>query len=300
MLTLVLGLSWGSSFLWIKYALDSFSPVVITTCRLVLGAAACYVFCLVVGANMPNKLRIFALCTGAGVLANALPYTLFAVGEQRTSSGIAGLLNSTAPLWTLIIAWLLRDRSASGRSIVGVGIGLAGSALMVMPAVVAAHVELLGMLACLAAAFCYGLSYIYIDRFLAGDEHELPALAAVQLASAAIVSLPFAFLVQPRVEHVHVGSLVPLVILGVLGTGIAYLVNYELIRSAGPVAASVVSYVIPVVAVVLSVVVLSEPLCAWSIVGGVVTLVGIALTRTRPGRASTPIGSRARADQPGS
>ena len=288
-LTLVLGLSWGSSFLWIKYALDSFSPVVITTCRLVLGAATCYVFCLTVGAKMPNKLRIFAVLTGAGTLANALPYALFAVGEQRTSSGIAGLLNSTAPLWTLIIAWLLRDRSASGRSIVGVLIGLAGSALMVMPAIVNAHGELLGVLACLGAAFCYGLSYIYIDRFLAGNQYELPALATVQLATAAVVSVPFAFFVEPRIEHVHAGSLVPLVVLGVLGTGIAYLVNYELIRAAGPVAASVVSYVIPVVAVVLSVAVLSEPLSAWSIVGGAVTLVGVALTRTRKPAAESTV-----------
>ena len=287
MLTLVLGLSWGSSFLWIKYALDSFSPVMITTCRLILGAGSCYLFCLAVGAKMPNKARILVVLTGAGILANALPYALFAVGEQRTSSGIAGLLNSTAPLWTLILAWLLRDRAASGRSVVGVLIGLGGSVLMVLPAVVGAHGELLGVLACLGAAFCYGLSYIYIDRFLAGSGYELPALATIQLASAAVVSLPFAFLMQPRIEHVHAGSLMPLVILGVVGTGIAYLVNYELIRSAGPVAASVVSYVIPVVAVVLSVAILAEPLSVSSVVGGVVTLIGVALTRSRRS-VSTP------------
>jgi drug/metabolite transporter (DMT)-like permease len=281
LLTLVLGLSWGSSFLWIKYALDSFSPTVITTARLILGAAICYGFCLIAGVRLPRRPAVLLPLLGGGVLANALPYVLFAVGEQHISSAVAGLLNSTAPLWTLLVGWILHDRAVDKRSTVGVLIGLVGLVLMVAPAITTARGELPGVLACLGASLCYGLSYLYIDRFIPTDRYSLPALATAQLAGAAVASLPFVMLLDPRIKDVHPGSVASLLILGVVGTGLAYIVNYELIRSTGPIAASIVSYLIPVVAVILSVIVLSESLLVWSIIGGAITLLGISLTRSR-------------------
>jgi drug/metabolite transporter (DMT)-like permease len=153
---------------------------------------------------------------------------------------------------------------------------------------IGAHGELLGVLACLGASVCYGVSYIYIDRFVPTEEYSLPSLATIQLASAAVVSLPLAVFLDHRISDVHLSSIAPLLILGIVGTGIAYLVNYELIRSTGPIAASVVSYLIPIVAVLLSFIVLSETISLWSILGGAITLVGIALTRTRRPAARAP------------
>jgi drug/metabolite transporter (DMT)-like permease len=281
LLTLALGISWGSSFLWIKYALDSFSPTVITTVRLILGAAVCYAFCLATHVRLPRRAKVLLPLLGAGILANALPYTLFAVGEQRTSSAIAGLMNSTAPLWTLLVGWIIHDRAVGKRSTIGVFIGLMGTVLMVTPALTVAQGDLPGVVACLGASLCYGLSYIYIDRFIPNHQYSLPALAAGQLTGAVIASLPFAFLVDHYIKEIHARSFGSLLVLGIIGTGVAYIVNYELIRSTGPIAASVVSYLIPVVAVMLSVLVLSESLSAWSIIGGVITLFGVSMAHSR-------------------
>ncbi len=146
------------------------------------------------------------------------PTPLFAIGEQHTSSAIAGLLNSTAPLWTLLLAWALRDRTAQKRSALDVTIGLAGSALMVAPAVLSARGELSGVLACLAAALCYGLSYVYIDRYVPTRRYSLPTLAAYQLTAAGILTAPFAVLGATGPHPPGVGAVVPLVILGAVLT----------------------------------------------------------------------------------
>lgn len=280
-LTVILAFSWGSSFLWIKYALDAFSPTEITTIRLLLGAAICLVATFIIKARLPREPAVLIRILGAGVLANAAPYILFAIGEQRTSSAIAGLINSTSPLWALLGSWALRDKGISRRTVLGMGLGFAGTVTMLSPGFSSNTGQALGVIACLAASACYGLSYVYVDRLIPSKRYSLLSLSACQLALAGILSIPFALYFPHGSHTLRINTVLPLILLGVLGTSLAYVIYYAMIRNYGALAASTVSYLIPLVAVILGVSILNESLSIWTIVGGVITICGVVMTRDR-------------------
>jgi len=286
---ITLALLWGSSFLWIKVALRGLSPVQIVVVRLALGALVLLAILACRGVRLPRQPALWGHLTVAAFFANAVPYLLFAIGEQNVDSSIAGVLNATTPLWTVALALATgHDRRVSAGHASGLALGFAGTLLSFSPWRSGSEIASWGGLACLLAAASYGVSYIYMDRHLAGQGIEPIVLSASQLVAAtgllALVT-PFAGL-QP--VHLRLDALASVAILGALGTGAAYVLNYRLITDEGS-HASIVTYLLPVVSVLLGALVLSEPLTA-PVVGGVaVVLLGVALARRRtraPERAS--------------
>jgi drug/metabolite transporter (DMT)-like permease len=286
----LLALLWGSSFLWIKLALDGLSPVQLVLVRLALGAAVLVLVVRVRRLRMPRDLTTWRHLTVAALIANAIPYLLFAIGERTVSSSLAGALNATTPLWTLGIGLAAHtERQVTTRRLLGLLVGFAGALVILAPWSAPSSGAIGGALACLGAAASYGLSYVYMGRRLAGRGLSPLVLSSAQLTAATGLLLLVTPVAGLQPVQLTPAVLAAISILGALGTGAAYVLNYQLITDEGPTATSTVTYLLPVVAVALGVVFLGEPAAAHLLLGTGVVLIGITLVQQRsPTPASTP------------
>jgi len=285
---------WGSGFLFIKVALVGLSPFQVVFGRLLAGSLAMLALTVVSRHALPRDRRTWAHLGVMAVITNIAPYFLFAWAELRVSSGLAGVLNATTPLFTLLIALTIGVERPVPSRLVGLPVGLAGVVLLAAPWSTGQQSTRAGIFAALAASACYALGYVYARRFL--TPRCLPALilsAGQVLAGAFLLGLvtPFLGLTPVRLTPSVIGAGLTL---GIVGTGAAYVVNYQLIADEGPTAASTATYLIPVVAVILGVVILAEPV-TWNLVLGATTiLAGVALSegrltnRIRPRRIRQP------------
>jgi len=278
----MLALIWGSNFLWIKLAVRGFSPAEVTFIRLVLGAAVLVPIVAVRHDELPKSAVQWAHLTVAALFANAAPYLLFAIGEQHVASSTAGMLNTTTPLWTILIALAVRHQKATSlRQTTGIILGFGGAVLIFAPWQSQSGLVSAGTIECLAAAASYGISYVYMDRYLARRGLSAVALSACQLLSAAIwLALPLGIAGAPAPRWGTV-AVISVLVLGLIGTGAAYVLNYQIITSDGATVASTVTYLLPVVAIILGVVILSEHIAPAAIAGTAVVLGGVALARGR-------------------
>ncbi len=278
----VLALLWGSAFLWIKLALRGFTPIEIAVLRSVLGAAVLFVLARIAGQRMPRGRVMWGRLAVAAFFCNAVPFALFSIGEQTVDSGIAGVLNATTPLWSLLIGLVLgAERGIHPARLGGLLLGFAGVLLIFAPWQRAGLFGW-GALALVAAAASYAIAFAYMARKLAGTGGPV-AISAAQLA----VASGLASLALP-VEGARPGfdglAVLAVVLLGVFGTGFTFYLNYRLIEDEGPTGAAVVGYLLPVVSVALGAVVLGEPVTPRVVAGMLVVLAGVGLTRTKPRR----------------
>ncbi|SFB32168.1 Permease of the drug/metabolite transporter (DMT) superfamily [Amycolatopsis marina] len=294
-----LALMWGSSFLWIKVGLDSFSPVQLVLIRLVLGTTVLLALCAAYRHRLPARRRVWGHLAVAAMFHNALPFLLFAIGEQTVDSGVTGIINSTTPLWALAVALVWRiERRLNRLRMLGLLLGVAGTVLIFAPWQSTGLLSW-GALACLAASASYGFVFVYEGRFLVETGASPIALAAAQMISASgfmLLAVPVGGL---NPIHLETGPLVAVVVLGIFSTGIAFALNYRLISAAGAVAASTVGYLLPVVSVLMGTIFLSEALNLRIVAGMVVVLAGVGLTRVRGRAVQVPAPATATEANPG-
>ncbi|MDH2429768.1 DMT family transporter [Sphaerisporangium sp. TRM90804] len=281
-----LALLWGSSFLWIAIALWAMSPAQIVLVRLALGALVLLAVTRIRHLKLPKDRGVWFHLTVAALFANVIPYLLFAVAEQHVSSSVAGVLNATTPIWTVAVAFAVgTDRRLSRLQLAGLIIGFAGTLMIFSPWESGSQITSWGGLAALGAAASYGISYVYMNHYLIGRGIEPLVLSASQLlAATGLVAVAAPFIGGLDALHPRWDAFLAAAVLGVLGTGVAYVLNYRLIADEGTTA-SVVTYLLPVVAVALGATVLSEPLTVPVLAGMVIVLAGVALTR----RAATRV-----------
>ena len=283
----LLALIWGSGFLWIKLSIRGLSPVEVTLARLVLGSAVLFIVVAVQRGSLPRSPVLWAHITVAALFANAAPYLLFAVGEQHVASSTAGMLNATTPLWTVVIALGTRhQRATTARQMAGLVVGFSGAVLIFSPWQTTAGLASIGAIECLAAAASYAISYVYMDRFLARRGIGPVVLSACQLGVASVllaIALGVTGAPSPRLHATVVASIL---VLGLIGTGVAYVLNYQIIASVGATVASTVTYLLPVVAIILGFLVLDEHVTLLDLAGIALILAGIALAGNRAPRAS--------------
>jgi drug/metabolite transporter (DMT)-like permease len=272
----LLAVLWGSGFLFVKLALRGLSPVQIVLGQLTFGAVVLLLTLVVRRQPLPHVGRQWAYLAGMAVLANIAPYLLFSWSEQRISSGLAGALSGTTPLCTLVLALAFGVGRLTMARMLGLVLGLAGVVLLGAPWHGGPRaVSVAGVLAALGAAACYAGSYVYARRLLTNRGTEPLVLSAAQLTAGALLL----GVVTPWIGRQPValsGTVaLSLVALGVLSTGIAYVLNYRLIQDEGPTAASMTNYLAPVVAVLLGVMFVDERL-SWNLaVGTAVVLLGV-------------------------
>ncbi|WP_137843245.1 DMT family transporter [Microbacterium sp. 2FI] len=269
---------WGIPYLFIKEAVDSYSPAAVVAGRTLLGALILVPFALRQKAIRPAFGKIgWVLAFGAIEMAG--PFVLLAHAEQTLSSGLTGLLVATVPLFAAMIALGGGDRSVltPARSI-GLFIGFAGVAVIVVGPGLAIDggAGLVAIGEVLLVAVCYAIAPFIVARQL----KDVPALGSVTVALLAvgIVYLPIALLTQHEVPTVR--STVALVLLAVLCTAVAFIVFFALIARVGPVRAPLFTYVNPVVAIVLGILILGEEITLGLIVGFPLVILGCWLAAT--------------------
>jgi hypothetical protein len=204
------------------------------------------------------------------------------VGEDLFTTEVPGLQLALTPLWTVTLALAVRQqKSVTRRQAAGLIVGFAGAVLIFSPWRTASGLFSAGGLECLAAAVSYAISYVYMDRFLARRGISATVRSACQLAAAAVMLAITLGVSGVQTPHVTAESLAAIAVLGIVGTGFAYVLNYQIIASDGATVASTVTYLLPVVAIVLGVVVLNETIMAIVLAGIALVLAGVALTRRR-------------------
>ena len=279
---IAVGIAWGSSFLFIKWGLESLSSVGVAFGRQFIGAVTLLAMVAFTRAPLPHAWSELRHIAVVAFLLNAFPAYLFAYAEQHVSSVMAGMLNATTPLMTvLVISFAFREQRINRNQVLGVFVGFLGIALVTGVFEGMAGSEWQGIITLLLATLCYGISYPYSQRHLAGMGYRPLAISAVQVSMAALMLLPFTVLNGTFVASLNVRSIAGMVALGAFGTGFAYVWNFQIVQLAGSAVASTVTYLTPLVATVLGIVLLSERVGFSQVVGGAMVLFSAALVQKR-------------------
>lgn len=279
-----LALIWGSSFLFIKVADEVLAPLQITLGRCALGALAAGAIVVARRGRLPREPRIWAHLAVASVVLNVVPFTLFGWAEQHIPSALAGIANATTPLFTVLIALaVLPDERPTARRVIGLVAGFCG-VLVVLGVWRGVSGATVPTLAAVLAAACYAVGWAYLRRFLRDTGYSTFELTTAQLVAATVQLLVLTPVFTSAPARLPMTAVLSVVALGVLGTGLAYVLQYGLIRDAGATVASTVTYLVPVVAVAIGVGLLDERLTWSEPVGAVVILVGAALVGGRARR----------------
>lgn len=276
---------WGSSFLFIKVGLTGLNPGQVTLARLSFGALALGVYLLVRRTPLPREPVVWAHLAVLGVLFCAVPFTLFAWAETRISSGLASILNATTPLWTLVLVLLFVPvEKVTRRKAVGLLVGFTGVVLVALPqalapaaAGVGATDNALGQLACLVATASYGGGFVWLRRFVLPRGVPPAVIAFGQVLCGLGWSLLAAPVLARGPVELDLPVVASMVALGVLGTGLAFVLNTAVTVGLGATFASTVTYLSPLVGVVLGAVLLNEVITLNEVVGGVVVVLGVAV-----------------------
>jgi drug/metabolite transporter (DMT)-like permease len=285
---------WGSSFLFIKVGVTELHPLFVALGRVLGGAIALVVVVLLTRDQLPRDPRFWGHNAVVAVVGVALPFTLFGFGEQRISSVLAGIWNSVTPLIALPMAVLVfRTEKMTSRRVLGLVLGFVGAATILGVWQGVGGSSLAGQLMCLTAAACYGVAIPYTRRYITPRPESGLAASAGQLLIATVllaVVAPLAGGGYPAVAELSGPVVASVAALGVLGTGLAFVLHMRNIRLLGASTASMVTYLIPVFATVIGVLVLSEELAWFQPVGAAVVLLGVAITQGvgRPSRGGTP------------
>lgn len=277
------GLIWGSSFLFMKVALTGMQPAQVAEGRLVLGALTLGAFMLIRRDTLPRSLRVWGHMAVLAVTFCVLPYLLFAWAQQHVTSGLASIYNATTPIMTAVMAWaVFRVERLKPLQIAGIVLGIAGVLIIVGPwQGLDLDQSLVAQGAILGATACYGFSLAYMRRFLADSGLSALGFSFSYIAIAAVVMIaltPAIALAPIRWDPWIIGSML---LLGCLGTGVAYIWNQNALRAWGPTRASTVTYITPIVGVLLGILVLGESLSWHEPVGALVVFAGILLAQDR-------------------
>lgn len=283
---LVLALTWGSSFFFIKISLAGLSPQQLVLGRLVLGAITLNVILLLTRKRWPKDRALIGHLAVVAFLLCVLPLLLFAWAGQYIPSGLSSIYNATTPLMTMVIglALLPAERLGPLRSF-GIVVGAAGILVVLAPWRLFGQLnELSGtalpQLACLLGTASYGLAFTHMRRYVSGKHrYDAATIASVQVTLAAVMMLltaPF-FAFEP--VELNTTIVLAVTVLGVLASGVAYIWNTIIVERWGATPASTVTYISPLVGVVLGIVVLGEHLFWNQPVGALVVVLGILLSQ---------------------
>jgi drug/metabolite transporter (DMT)-like permease len=283
-LLIALGAVWGSSFLLIKWAVQTIPPATVATGRIAIGAIVLLLIVALRRHSWPRTRRVWLLLAIMGLFGNVIPFTLINWGEVRIASSLTAILMSTVPLATIFLAPVfVRDEPITAGKVVGVVLGMVGVAALIGPSALAgAHGELLGQIAVTLAAFCYALNGLVVRRL---PQMPVETISASALLCATIVALPLSsFVDQPWQITPSPASLAALVCLGIVNTAGGYILLFRLIKRTGAGFASFNNFLVPVFGVFWGALLLDEQL-SWRIIGGLLLIfAGLAAVKLWPSR----------------
>jgi drug/metabolite transporter (DMT)-like permease len=282
---LVLGVIWGSSFLFTHVALQAFAPVSVVFWRLFLGGATLAIVIAVRKIALPKNYKVWLLMAGGGAFMNALPFVLFAYAQQHVTSILASIINGATPIMTLLaLLTIFRSEKLKLNVIIGLLIGMVG--VMVVLAVWQGFGENdpLAVLAMIGAITCYGIGGPFIVRFLTPLKIPNEVMSLGQVGAASIIVLPFYLMAPLPTGQVTASVVFCLVTLGAVGSGLAYILYYRIIKQVGSAIANSVTYLTPLVATILGFLLLGENLHWYEPVGAVIVVLGALISQGRLNR----------------
>jgi len=262
---------WGASFLFIAIGLDSLQPGVITLMRVGLGAAALRLLpgdrVRIDRADWPRLLAVSVLWVG-------IPFTLFPLAEQRINSAITGLLNGATPMFAAVFAAVLFSRRTTGAQLLGVFVGFAGIVLISLPSLGEGSTQATGVGLVLLATLCYGLATNVVAPLQA--RYGSRAVMGRMLALATLWTLPYGLL-SLEGSSAELGPIAAIAVLGVVGTGLAFLLMGTLVGRVGPTRATFITYCMPPVSLGLGVLFQDDHVEALALAGVVLAVTGAIL-----------------------
>ena len=279
---IALGFVWGCSFLFINQGLTFLTPFGVAFGRCALGALTLVIYLKRKKLELPKDPRIWLKLWVVSLLLNSIPGVLFAQAQTEVTSILAGIINATTPLMTLLVMLLVfRDERVSANQILGLLIGALGIATVFGVWNGIGDNPIWAVASLLVAVLCYGISFPFSKRYVIPLQIRSEALAATQLICATATLLPFYLYDGIASDEYRIFPLLSMVALGVFGSGFAYIWNFQVIKDAGSTIASTVTYITPVVAVVMGLLFLGEPLTWNEPIGGVIVLLGAAISQNR-------------------
>jgi drug/metabolite transporter (DMT)-like permease len=274
---LALAAIWGAAFFFIKVAVTHVAPLTYVWLRLTIAAAALVGWMRWRGERLYLPLSFWAAILVLALLNNVVPFLLFGWAQQHIASGLASILNATTPIWGVIAAHLATsDERMTPAKLIGVVIGFAGVATMIGPDLLASGGSLLPQLACILASLCYALAGVWARRFRPMKISPLKVSTA-QLLVGALVMTPLSLTVeQPWIGgSVSLEALGAILVLALVCSAFAYVLYFRLIDSAGATNATLVTLLVPPVAILLGALFLGEMLTGGQFLG--LALIGLGL-----------------------
>jgi len=278
----LLGITWGMSFLFIKQGLEFLTPLGVAFGRCSLGAITLIIIAKSKRVELPKDPKIWGHLLVIALLLNVIPGILFALAETKVTSILAGIINAVTPLMTVFaILFIGRDEKPKRAQLIGLALGFIGVATVmgIWNGLGDNPIFYVSML--LLAVTCYGFSFPYSRRFVMPHKLEPIQMATVQLICAATVLLPGYLYDGIAKDEFRPIPLISMLCLGVFGSGFAYIWNFEIIAAAGSAIASSVTFVTPVVAVVAGIIFLGEGITWYEPVGALIVLLGAAIAQER-------------------
>jgi drug/metabolite transporter (DMT)-like permease len=278
---LVAGLIWGASFLFIELSLSFLTPVGVAFWRTAFGALAMLIAMMIFRTKLPTSFESWRHLTIAGILMSSVPFVLFAYAQTQVTSALAAIINSVTPITTVIVVLIaFRTEKLKPHVVVGLVIGLIGVLVVLGAWQGLGDNSPMAILAMMIAVTLYGIGTPYVRKFV--SPLNLPTEVSVfgQIGTAALTLLPVYLLSGPLVTATpELKAIGAVIVLGALGSGFAYLLFYKILDVVGSAIASSVTYITPIIAVILGVVLLGEQLHWYEPVGGLIVILGAAISQ---------------------
>ena len=282
---LALGTVWGCSFIFIELGLEFLTPFGVAFIRCALGAITLLIFTKIRKVDLPKDRKIWQKLWVVAMLLNVIPGVLFAFAQQYVTSVLASIINAGTPLMTLVFMLIVfREEKLKPEQIIGLIIGALGVLTVVGVWKDLGDNQLVGVIALLIAISCYGASYPYSTRNVIPLKLKPEALATGQLIMAAVTLLPFFIINGISNDFYRLQSVIAMLCLGIFGSGFAYIWNFAITAAAGSAIASTVTYLTPVVAVIVGFLYLGEVIVWHEIVGALIVIIGALLSQGRLNR----------------
>ena len=269
---ILLGAIWSSSFMWIKIAIQEVGPITLVAFRVLFGLLFGVVVIIVQRAALPRTFKAWLPLLIVGVTNIAIPFFLISWGELHIDSAVASILDATVPLFTILIAhFLLQDDKITIPKMSGLGVGFAGIVILMSKDIGASTSSLLGQVAVIVASIFYAISAIYIRKTT--EDTPMILRSAGPLVSASAIMWLGALLFESPIHIPQLGvTWVALLFMGVLGSGLAFVMAFYLIHEIGPTRTSMVTYLFPLGGVILGVSFLHEQL-TWQVLAGAILII---------------------------
>ena len=275
------GLIWGASFLFVEYALTALTPIGVAFWRTTFGALAMLIAVLIYKSKLPTSFEAWRKMAIAGMFMSSVPFTLFAFAQTYVTSALASILNAVTPIATVIVMLIaFRSEKLLPHVVVGLVVGLIGVLIVLGVWQGFGDNEPLAIVALLVAVTCYGIGTPYIRKYIAPLKLSTEVSVFGQIGTAAVTLLPI-YLISGQyfTSTPTLPAIGSVLAIGALGSGVAFLLYYKVLDVVGSAIASSVTYITPVIAVILGVLLLNEELHWYEPVGGVIIIVGAAISQ---------------------